>query len=146
MKAAIAIVVVLVLAGGGYALVKHNDNNKTAKTNPTTNSANMSNMSSSQSSGTSSSAASTPTATNTVAIQNFAFSPDSITVKKGTTVTWTNKDSTQHDVTENDGKDGPKSKLLAQGESYSFTFNTAGSFAYICSIHPNMTGTVTVTE
>jgi plastocyanin len=76
----------------------------------------------------------------------MAFSPNSITVKKGTTVTWTNNDSTTHTVQETDGKSGPKSDNIAPGGTYTFTFVAAGSFAYHCSIHPSMTGTVTVTE
>ncbi|MBI2109238.1 MAG: cupredoxin family copper-binding protein [Parcubacteria group bacterium] len=77
-------------------------------------------------------------------IQGFAFSPASITVKKGTTIVWTNKDSVGHTVTGGGG--GPDSRLLGEGESYSFTFNNAGVFNYVCSPHPSMRGTVTVTE
>jgi len=87
-----------------------------------------------------------PSTAQKVAIADMAFSPATITVKKGTTVTWTNQDSVAHTVTENDGQDGPKSSNLANGQSYSFTYNTVGTFKYHCTIHPNMTGTVTVTE
>jgi plastocyanin len=76
----------------------------------------------------------------------MAFSPADITVKKGTTVTWTNQDSVAHTVVETDGQDGPKSNDLNNGQSYTFTYNTVGAFKYHCSIHPMMTGTVTVTE
>jgi plastocyanin len=86
------------------------------------------------------------TSTNQVEIEDMAFNPDNITVKKGTVVTWTNKDSTAHTVTENDGKNGPSSQLLNQGQSYTFTFNETGSFQYRCTVHPNMSGTVTVTD
>jgi len=92
------------------------------------------------------SSSTTPQSTNSVSIQNFAFSPSAITVKKGTTVTWTNQDSATHTVTETDGQDGPKSGDLSTGKSYSFTFNTTGTFKYECSIHTDMTGAVTVTE
>ena len=85
-------------------------------------------------------------ASNAVSIKDFAFSPRQLTVKKGTTVTWTNTDSAAHTVTETDGQDGPDSKSLASGASYSFTFATAGTFKYLCSIHPSMTATVVVTE
>ena len=84
-------------------------------------------------------------ASNQVNIENFAFSSANITVKKGTTVTWTNKDSVQHSVI-GDTDDGPKSSLLSQGSTYSFTFETAGVFTYHCGPHPQMTGKVTVTE
>lgn len=103
---------------------------------------NMKGMSSTNQSATSTQ----PQATNKVTIANFAFSPANITVKKGTTVTWTNQDSIAHTVTETDGKSGPNSSDLAKGKSYSFTYNTAGTFKYNCSIHPEMVGTVTVTE
>lgn len=86
------------------------------------------------------------TSSNQVTIENFAFSSNNITVKKGTTVTWTNKDSATHNVTETDGKNGPKSGDLATGKSFVFTFDEVGTYKYDCSIHPNMTGTVTVTE
>lgn len=85
-------------------------------------------------------------ATTSVTIENFAFSPANITVKKGSTVTWTNKDSTAHTVTEDDGHDGPNSGTLASGKDYSFTYNTVGTFKYRCALHPDMTGMVTVTE
>jgi plastocyanin len=88
----------------------------------------------------------TPQATNSVTIQNMAFSPANISVKKGTTVTWTNQDSVGHTVTETDGKTGPSSSTLNQGSTYSFTYNEVGTFNYHCSIHTYMTGTVTVTQ
>lgn len=82
--------------------------------------------------------------TSGVTIAGMAFSPATITVKKGTSVTWTNNDSVSHTVTGNNG--GPNSSTLGNGQSYSFTFNTTGTFKYICAIHPSMTGTVIVTE
>lgn len=83
-------------------------------------------------------------ATRTVAIQNFTFSPQSLTVKKGDTVVWTNKDSAGHTVTGNMG--GPASQTIPKNGTYSYTFNNVGTFAYHCSIHPTMTGTVVVTQ
>jgi len=136
MKKIVAGIVVIIIIG----VVLLTIGQKSTKTTTTGDTMSGMNNAPSQSSST------TPAATNSVVISNFSFSPASITVKKGTTVTWTNKDSTAHTVTENDGKDGPKSTTLNPGQNYSFTFNAAGSFAYICSIHPNMTGTVTVTE
>ena len=88
-----------------------------------------------------SSAPVTTTASNTsVLIQSFAFNPQNITIKAGTTVTWANNDSVSHTIV----GDGINSPVLAQGESYSQTFNTAGTINYHCSIHPSMTGTITV--
>jgi plastocyanin len=82
-----------------------------------------------------------PVAAVTVSISNFAFVPATVTVPAGSTVTWTNNDATAHDVS-----GGPlKSPTLNQGRSYSFTFATPGTYDYICSIHPAMHGSVTVT-
>jgi plastocyanin len=76
-----------------------------------------------------------------VDIANFAFSPASLTIEAGTTVTWTNSDSVAHTATGDTFDTGE----LAPGESGSVTFDTEGTFNYICSIHPNMTGTIMVT-
>jgi len=82
-----------------------------------------------------------------VDIQNSAFNPSAITVKKGSTVTWTNKDGLQHTVTPDDETAEFKtSDSLSKNESYSVTFNTAGTYTYHCDLHPDMTGTVVVTE
>lgn len=78
--------------------------------------------------------------TEVVAIKNFAFSPATLTVKAGTTVTWTNQDSATHDVK----GDAFASEPLSQGETFSFTFDKAGNYDYICSFHPSMTGKVIV--
>jgi len=141
-KAIILVVIILVvLAGGGALLAARNNTDKT-KDNTTNNPMNQMNMKSpSHTSGDT-----TPQATSSVTIEDFAFSPANITVKKGTTVTWTNKDSAAHTVTETDSQTGPDSGDLATGKSYSFTYDTAGTFKYHCSIHPSMLGTVTVTE
>jgi len=72
--------------------------------------------------------------------------PGDITVKKGTTVTWTNNDSSPHSVNETDSQTGPDSGDLNAGDKYSFTFDNTGTFKYRCDIHPEMLGTVTVTD
>ncbi|MEV6828478.1 cupredoxin domain-containing protein [Amycolatopsis sp. NPDC051102] len=83
--------------------------------------------------------------TNTVAIKDFAFAPASTTVKKGTTVTWTNQDQDAHTVTST-GSGGPlRSPTLQTRQSYQYTFSAPGTFEYLCTIHPFMTATVTVT-
>jgi len=79
-----------------------------------------------------------------VAISGFAFDPPSLTVKVGTTVKWTNQDSAPHTVA-SDGGDW-ESGQLDQGESFTHTFDQAGTFAYHCSVHPAMKGTVVVTQ
>ncbi|AIE84915.1 metallophosphoesterase [Fimbriimonas ginsengisoli Gsoil 348] len=77
-----------------------------------------------------------------VSIDNFSFSPATLTVERGTRVTWTNRDDIPHTVV--DQKGGFKSKVLDTNDSYSHTFDRAGEVAYFCSIHPHMTGKVIV--
>jgi len=84
--------------------------------------------------------AETPAAT--VDIQSFAFVPQDITVAPGTTVTWTNKDQTAHSVVSKEGKFA--SKGMDTDDRYTFTFTAEGDYAYFCSLHPHMIGTVHV--
>ncbi|MRH89728.1 plastocyanin [Nocardia sp. SYP-A9097] len=84
-----------------------------------------------------------PAGPNAVTIGNFAFAPASLTVPVGTTVTWTNRDEEPHNVAAGDG--GFHSPNLGAGATYTFTFTKAGTFTYICAIHPFMHGTVVVT-
>jgi len=88
------------------------------------------------------SAAARPVSADAVTILNFAFGPQVITVKAGTTVHWTNRDTEAHTVTSNTGAFG--SPVLQPGASYSFTFAKPGTYHYHCSIHPFMTGMVMV--
>ena len=78
-----------------------------------------------------------------VSIVDFAFEPASLEVATGTTVTWTNNGQARHTATADDGTFD--SGRLQSGETFSFTFNTPGTFAYHCEIHPEMTGTIVVT-
>lgn len=78
-----------------------------------------------------------------VSIQDFAFSPQVLEVPVGTTVTWTNNDASQHTVVADN--DAFASEILAQGDTFSFTFDTPGTYDYICSLHPNMTAQIVVT-
>ncbi len=80
---------------------------------------------------------------NSVEMSNFAFSPATLTIKVGDTVTWTNKDSVQHTVTSDSGSELGSSPIPT-GQSYSHTFSSAGTFAYHCSIHTTMHGTIIV--
>lgn len=77
-----------------------------------------------------------------VEIKGFAFSPDTLEVSVGATVTWTNNDSATHTVTGDDGSFD--SGNLDTGKTFSFTFSKAGTFTYHCKIHPNMKATITV--
>ncbi len=79
----------------------------------------------------------------TVAIKGFAFSPSNLTIKKGAKVTWTNEDTAPHDVTQTNGS-ALKSSTLHKGDSFSFTFDKAGTYEYLCSIHPMMKGSIIV--
>jgi plastocyanin len=83
-----------------------------------------------------------PAAPAAVTIGNFTFNSPTLTVKPGTTVTWTNADDIPHTVVSKDG--AFKSKVLDTGDRFSFTFAKVGQFGYYCSLHPHMTGTVTV--
>src|SRR5215218_4222297 len=82
----------------------------------------------------------------TVSIQDFFFDPDQLSVAPGTTVTWVNEGQAPHTVTSTDGKE-LDSATLQPGDTYSFTFkeDDAGeTYAYQCTIHPQMTASVTV--
>ena len=81
--------------------------------------------------------------TTAVSIDNFTFTPQQLTVKAGTTVTWTNKDDIPHGIAAT-GNAFTKSKALDTDDSYSFTFTTPGTYQYFCYIHPHMTGTIVV--
>jgi plastocyanin len=76
-----------------------------------------------------------------VMIDNFTFEPAQLTVKVGTTVTWTNRDDIPHTIV-SAGKF--RSKTMDTDGTFSFTFTTAGEYKYFCSLHPHMTGTVKV--
>lgn len=80
-----------------------------------------------------------------VRMADMAFSPASISVPAGSTVTWTNDDSVPHTVTF--GDEGPASSdTIDPGGTFAATFEEAGSYAYVCTLHPGMEGTVEVTE
>ena len=77
-----------------------------------------------------------------ISIDNFTFAPAELTVKVGTTVTWTNHDDIPHTVTSS--TNAFKSKALDTDDKFSFTFTTPGTFAYFCALHPHMTGSIVV--
>ena len=78
-----------------------------------------------------------------VSIDNFTFNPQQMTVKAGTTVTWTNKDDIPHGIAAT-GNAFKRSAAMDTDDSYSFTFTTPGTYQYFCYIHPHMTGTIVV--
>src|SRR5215469_1902113 len=78
-----------------------------------------------------------------VVMKNFDFSPMEVTVAPGTTVTWKNLDGEPHTIASRDGLF--RSPALDQDDTFQFKFDRPGVYKYICSIHPNMMATITVT-
>lgn len=120
-KIIIGIVAVIVIVGGGYLLMQ-----KQYAPNPQQNQAPTNQQATTQ--------------TNSVTIKDFAFSPETLTVKQGTKVTWTNEDTATHTIK----SDTFNSPDISQGNTFEFTFATKGSFDYSCGIHPSMKGKVIV--
>jgi plastocyanin len=81
----------------------------------------------------------------TVLVHQYRYHDPAITVPIGTAVTWTNEDTAEHDVTTSTGPTSFRSPLLATGRSFTYDFTAPGTYQYLCSIHPDMVGSVTVT-
>jgi len=81
-----------------------------------------------------------PSGETEVMIEGFAFQPATTTVAPGTTITWINQDSVAHTV----AIGGTESPRLNMGDSWSYTLDTAGTFDYICGLHPSMKGQIVV--
>lgn len=77
-----------------------------------------------------------------VTIDNFSFTPATVTVKPGTQITWQNRDDIPHKVVSSDNLF--KSKTLDTDDKFTFTFTQPGTYVYFCSIHPKMTGKIVV--
>ncbi len=128
MKKSVVIIVILIVAIGIYFIVSKNksavpvSNNQQVPTSQTNSEIQSEIM---------------------VSINNFAFDPSTITVKKGTKVTWTNDDNVDHTVTSDSGI-ALNSPILSQGQSFSYTFTDSGTFGYHCKIHSMMKGAVIV--
>lgn len=101
----------------------------------------------SSSSGATSPSGTTASAQVKMVTQNgqYAFQPATLTISKGTKVTWTNTSEAPHTVTSDTNAFNTPSSLQ-QNQTFSMTFTTAGTFAYHCSIHPYMKATITVTS
>jgi plastocyanin len=80
--------------------------------------------------------------TNQVKIDNFSFTPKTLTIPIGTAVTWTNQDDIPHTATSTENKFA--SPVLDTDQTFSYTFQERGSYPYFCKIHPTMTGTIVV--
>lgn len=142
----IVLVAVLIAVGAGLVLARDNNGSPANEANQDSSNSDMKlNENHNQAAPPASETPNQTTSTNSVTISDFAFSPATLTVKKGTTVTWTNKDSVAHTVTSDTGNmlDSP---LFSAGETFSFTFNEVGTFSYHCTPHPQMKGTVIVTD
>ena len=81
-------------------------------------------------------------ATRGVDIRDFSFSPRTVEIRVGDTLRWTNRDSVAHTATARNGSFD--TGMLAEGESGSIRFTAAGTYRYLCTPHPDMTGTVVV--
>jgi plastocyanin len=79
----------------------------------------------------------------TVTIDNFSFGPTTLSVKAGTTVTWTNRDDIPHGIASSNNA-FKRSAALDTDDSYSFTFTTPGTYQYFCYLHPHMVGSIVV--
>jgi plastocyanin len=137
----IAVIAVIVAVA---AIALANKDNKNAVTPPPA-STNSTNSTSNEMTNNNPSPSPESSTSNNVSIVNMDYSPASITVKKGTAVTWTNNDDVAHTVTADSGN-AFDSGNMNKGKTFSHTFDTAGTFAYHCMYHSNMHGKVTVTE
>ena len=80
---------------------------------------------------------------NKIEIKDFAFNPQTITVKSGEKITWINRDEEPHTVV-SVGKQFKKSSALDTDQTYTITVGAPGTYSYFCSVHPKMTGTIVV--
>jgi len=96
-------------------------------------------------SGTALGAARRPTGPGTVAIAEFLFGPEKITVKQGQTITWTNVDDSPHQVTVQ-GETTLRTPVVLKGQSTALKFDYVGTYGYICGLHPSMKGQIEVTK
>ena len=151
MRKILAVVVVLFIIGIVIFSISKNGNDKdqpsnsTADTNQKTEITNTTTPTQGQSAVDQS--APEASQSNTILITNSSYSPASLTVRTGTTVTWTNNDDLEHDVAPDEPSDEfRRSALLRKGGTYSVTFDTPGTYTYHCTPHPFMKGTIVVTE
>lgn len=140
----VVIAAIVVFAVGGFVVMSSDGKvNKPVNTTPVSQ---QQSSVSTNSNGTSTNEQ--PAASNVVTIKNSAFSPAILAVKVGTTVTWNQEDSLQHDIVPDKSSSDfeGSQRLLAKGESYSYTFTKAGTYKYHCTPHPFMKGAIEVTD
>lgn len=80
-----------------------------------------------------------------VQMRSYAFNPAVLTIPAGSSVTWTNQDQAPHNVVTTSGPQTLNGPLLQRGRSWTFTFRVAGTYAYYCSVHPDMRAQIVVT-
>ena len=88
---------------------------------------------------------STSSKQNTIEIKDFAFNPQTITVKSGEKITWTNRDEEPHTIVSVE-KQFKKSSALDTDQTFTITAGAPGTYTYFCSVHPKMTGTIIVVK
>ena len=139
------------LLSGQFHLAYAQDNATTMSANMTGNATTMSaNMTGNTTTGSSGGSSVTISPGSSVPSNGKFFVPETLTVSKGTTVTWTNGDSTLHTVTSGSAESGNSgtefdSSYLAAGKTFQHQFSTSGTFDYYCTLHPYMKGKVVVT-
>ena len=87
----------------------------------------------------------TTTRQNKIEIKNFAFNPQTLTVKSGDTITWINRDEEPHTIVSVE-KQFKKSTALDTDQEFTITAGAPGTYTYFCSVHPKMTGTIVVVK
>ena len=137
----IALVLILVVVGGIFIFQNQNsssnsDGIKTVNNVPE-------NSGNNQNEGSADGVMTASPKTYNIDIQDFDYKTKTLTIKKGDTVIWTNRDSVRHTVTSDSGNE-LDSELLSQSGSYSHTFAQTGTYDYHCKPHPYMTGTIIV--
>ncbi len=129
----VLLVVIVVIIGAIYFLRQPKGGSNTGLNTPATSTGESVNQ-------TSTVAESVSPKTYNVTVENFSFNPAELNIKKGDTVIWTNQDSAPHKISGSSFQSG----TLNKGGSFSYTFTTAGTFDYICSVHAYMSGKIIV--
>mgnify|MGYP001404298828 CR=1 FL=1 len=130
----VVLAIAIIVIAGILLLPKNNNNAQNVTPTPT--------IADNQNSGVTPSVVDTSTSPKTynVTIENFAFLPSNLIIKKGETVNWTNLDTAPHQIKETSFEGG----VITTGQSYSHTFDSTGSFSYYCNIHTTMKGRIVV--
>lgn len=140
----LGIIVIAVIIVGAVIFTSSNDTGTTTGGNQGSDAgSSVSNGAEESNAGDDNAGSSTTPTTHNIEISGFSFQPATLTIKKGDTVKWTNQDSTSHTVTSDSGSE-LDSELLSNEQSYSHTFNEAGTFDYYCTPHPSMKAKIIV--